>query len=368
MFLICSKCHQIPLIEFNDYSKILMICQCRQIIIEQNLIEETLSKRLNLKCKCCKSQIENVNVYEKEFYCDKCVENKINYMKIEYDYIIKNCIKHGKEYKYYLKELKCNICEDCEKFDSVNFSELKTSIPIIENIPNYEKSDFQNYDFLFMKIIKTFEYIKSKGIFNFNAIMNYYNTLEFIKFFYLDNIVCQKCFYPYKINFIDENFINVSCKCETAVSKTIKDFINHIKLVECNDCHINFLQKEIYFDFLSNHLLCKNCLNERFDYIKFNQISFICNLHCQIFKYYCKKCNQHLCEKCKYIHPHIATKINFHIDFSLLKEKITNLNNNDLNEVKILLKLNYEKMKKYNSFQINIIQNYGSIFENYNNS
>ena len=369
MLLLCSICHQIPYIEFIEFSKILIICRCRKNIIHQNLIKLEIEQRFNLQCYNCYLNIESekINVYQNNFYCDKCIENINNYEEKEYDFILKNCFKHGKEYKCYLKQFKYNVCENCDKFEKFNFENLKNSIPKIERFLNYEKSDFVNYNILFEKIINTFNYLNSKQIFNYNGIINYFNLNKFLEYFYLDNIVCKNCYNIYKINYIDKNIIKLSCKCHINISKNIKDFLIFIKTIECNNCHSNFLQKEIYLDFLSNKLLCKKCLNERFDFIKFNEIGFICNLHFQVFEYYCKICDKNLCQKCKYIHPHIANKIKFYPDFILLNGK-TNLNNDDLNEMKNLLKLNYEKMKYYNTFQINIIQNYGNIFENYNNS
>ena len=37
----------------------------------------------------------------------------------------------------------------------------------------------------------------------------------------------------------------------------------------------------IFFDILSDNILCDKCLNERntFDYIRFNEIAYICKIH-----------------------------------------------------------------------------------------
>ena len=55
----------------------------------------------------------------------------------------------------------------------------------------------------------------------------------------------------------------------------------------------------MFLDFLTQDILCEKCLIEKcvFDYIRFNEILYICSLHKNSYCFFCQNCGKFFCDK-----------------------------------------------------------------------
>ncbi len=348
--LVCKFCHQIPYIIINQNLKVNFSC-CHEKIISLILLKETIDCYYTLKCENCD---EEINKFENDLLCEKCM-NKNEKKKDLFNY----CIFHKKKYLYYQKDTNYFLCEKC-----INNQKYKDSYLLISDLKNTKIEEIKKFNFkevfssyqelyyLTEKIINTYH----NNIENIKSNLNYNNLLKFTDLFLTESLLCSKCYETYKLTFYNLDSIKIKCNCGEKI-KLIVNFIKDIKEINCNLCNKKFKQYEIFLEFFSEELKCKNCLKDNFDYIPFNQIPFICKNHNQIKKYLSENNNNSYCEKC--------LLLNNNENFILRKVIIydINLKYNISNQFFInLLKNDYLKMKETDSINLNIIFNLSSFF------
>ena len=176
-------------------------------------------------------------------------------------------------------------------------------------IPSNSLDIFPCYSSLAKRINETYEMAKKKSPCLINSYLNLLNLTKFIEEFPIISPLCQMCKEIFNINISqtkDSNTFELSCKCGKKVYSSVEELEKEIDTIVCNNCEKSFNQVDMFLDFLSEEILCKKCLNERntFDYIRFNEIAYICDIHKNKYEFFCDKCGKFFCEKCKNLDNH----------------------------------------------------------------
>ena len=81
--------------------------------------------------------------------------------------------------------------------------------------------------------------------------------------------------------------------------------------IDCDNYSKSFDQKYILYDSISEKNFCEDCSKEfiSLDYIRLNELKFICWIHKLKFEFYCKKCYKLFYIKCQNINGHEFVKL-----------------------------------------------------------
>ena len=339
--LICEECKQVPYIEFQPGLTIQFMC-CKSLLIRHTNLGKLIEKSYNLKCFLCKNNSENINYISKTLICDNCLAKKNIKSCIKEENIPNICPEHGNRYNYYEPKTHRLYCEYCKlPSSSISVEEYKKELDFSISKYNVEPDYFAYFTYytnLIKRINKTFEVSKRKS-YEINAYLNLLNLKEFIEKFSIISPLCQNCKEIYQIDYIEKNenkILDISCKCDKYSFFSINEFENKINSIICDECQNIFCQNKMFFDFLTEKKLCEKCLNEKnsFDYILFNEIAYICNLHKNKFNFYCEKCGKFFCNECKNFDNHKLIEI--------IENKEDNKILNILDKSKCLIKLKQE--------------------------
>ena len=382
--LICNICYQIPHIEFLPGLMIKFSC-CKEILIPHFDLDEIIKINYTLMCSksCCSKNNQNFHFISGSLICEECLnklkinKNKIN-NEIKEESIPLTCKSHYKKYIYYEESrnflLYCNECNWTD--DSKKINDFKKEIKI-ENLNINEKSINIYLLSLFKHVKKTYEIYQSKIP---NSYLNYIHLKEYLDNYNIISPFCPECKTFYNIN-INKNKINeeynpqiisetpnninleVKCQCGSKDNYSINQIEARLNSVTCFNCNEIFAQNRLFYDSISQNIICEECLKIKkfIDYIRFNEIGYICSLHRFKFEYYCGKCQQLFCRNCINLNYHQYKNLselphnqNYEKEFQnlyafkwLIKFKnngYLNLTNSDINCIKFN---NDEKNKKF---------------------
>ena len=311
--LICRKCKQIPYIEFIPGLSVKFMC-CTISLISHKDLNNFIEKDFTLRCQEHKNNV-NINYVSKKLLCDSCI-NKFNIKSfIKCDSIPIHCLIDNKHYEYYDLETHVLYCEFCKRpCTAKKIEDIKKKLLIGKIETKKEFIDISPYyKCLAERINKTYETYKNNKISVINPYLNLLNLNNFINDYSIISPICQICKEIYNINICDNideinnnNILEISCKCGNNFFSSVNEFENKINSIICDGCKTNFNQMNIFFDILSDNILCDNCLNKRntFDYIRFNEIAYICKIHRNKYEKYCDLCGKMFCKKCTNINNH----------------------------------------------------------------
>ena len=211
------------------------------------------------------------------------------------------------------------------------------------------------------------ELTKQKLISNFNIYQNdeiiENNTLKFK----LEEIICPKCEESCKIDFYDYQISLYGCKNNHKINNIfLKEYeYTQIKNKEyknnliCDNCKA-LINKEDYICTNCNKKLCFLCQlihDKSHNFMKYEDINYICPIHNKSYTSYCKTCEKDLCESCvENCDDHEL--INF---YDLIPNKYNLKNKN--NELRIAI----DKFKNYIQNIIDLLNNVINNFELYYN-
>ena len=238
-YFICKECKTIPLLQFENLSKILVSCEC--------------SKNVPV----------NITDLKKNFIIDKEFDN---ISEIESNL---KCIEHKNNYKYYCLNHNINLCETCQKIhncDNVkNFEEEKYNldkdiIPFIgkslmnENIKNFnDLDDKQISNNVIEYLTNLLSILLNNYYFNPN-----YNIIVNIKNFYskLKSVDDSE-----KKNYEIENNIEIkSLKQYKKVNYNQKKYITKIE-INSKNFDICYLKNEKLINLIELNLPSNNIYN-----------------------------------------------------------------------------------------------------------
>ena len=239
-YFICKKCKMIPLLRFQDLSKIVVSCKCSDNL--QLTIDELR---------------ENYIIDDEEYDNIQEIESNLK------------CIEHGNNYKYYCLNDNKNLCEDCQKEHNCEkiYNFEKEKFILVDNIIPYIAKSLMNGDFKNLndsfdnKILKTLNSERLKVLISilFNYYFNNpnYNTIVNIKNFYikLKNIDDSE-----KEKYEIQNIIEI--KSQTQYKKVNYYQKKYIKKIEINfnNSFLNDLENEILINLIELNLSC-NLIN-----------------------------------------------------------------------------------------------------------
>ena len=368
--LICSKCKQVPYIEFLPGLSLKLMC-CRILLLRYQDVDKYLEKYFTLRCQLCLKKGEAMNYSLNSLICDTCLAKKKLKIILKNESISNTCIKHNKKYEYYDPEkhiLFCEYCQFTQKAMKVDDYIKKIQISNI-SIPSDSPDIIPYFSNIAKRINETYAMIKKKSPSFINSYLNLLNLKKFIEEYPIISPLCQVCKEIYNINVSEtkENKLaQISCKCGTNSYSSIEELEKEIDSVVCNKCGNIFNQMDMFLDFLTEEILCKKCLNEKntFDYIRFSEIAYICSIHKKKFKFFCDKCGKLFCENCKNLDDHnlVSLKMcsNLENNFSvfndtkwftkLMKEGLLNLRS----EGKTCYVKNKNIADEFNKFRVNL--------------
>ena len=314
--LICIDCKQIPYVQFIPGLHVKIIC-CKELIILPKDIDKIIEKNFTLSCQnsSCTGKNSQINYFSKKLLCDICLKKSSAKNYIQSELIPNTCLEHNKKYQYYEPQQHKLFCDYCNLPKSVISvedykKEIKTqSIDISENsldiIPYFST--------LAKRIIQTYKTSKKKTGPFLNSYLNLLNLKIFLDEYPIISPFCQNCKKLYNISIQEkaESNILISCDCGIYSYSSVNELENKIDSIACDECKNNFHQKEMYFDFLSEDILCEKCLNKRntFDFLRFNEIAYICDIHKKKYYFLCENCGKYLCEECKNLENHKLIRI-----------------------------------------------------------
>ena len=326
--LICNKCYQIPHIYFLPGLMIKFSC-CEDKLVPHFDLEERIKVDYILKCSksTCSKNNKNFHLISGKLICEECLnilninKKKIN-NDIHADLIAITCKIHYKKYIYY-KKFK-NYLLYCNECDSLNGSILLRAF--------YKELKIENFDInekliniyllpLFKNLKKTYE-IYQKTI--PNAYLNFINFKEYFDNYDIISPFCPECKKIYNINNnnyskdnknnnsslmsenISTNNLEVKCRCGPKDYNSINQFEEKLNSITCCNCNEIFEQNKMFYDIISEEIICEECLKSRrtIDYIRFNEICYICCLHRFNFEFYCEKCYHLFCRNCINLNNH----------------------------------------------------------------
>lgn len=338
-YLICNVCFQIPFIEFMPGLLVKFTC-CTTNIIRHFDLDMHITRLTSLKCSRvqCHSKSSNFHYFLKSILCEDCFKNYLannnikqnNYIEYDYDKFPKICKEHFKPYKYYDEKKHLLFCDDCDSFG--NEKEIKE---IQKNCKRNLLTDYNenkgSYSKYFEKLIKIIieTYKKYEKSMILNAYYNLSNLNNFLKNYSIILPLCPKCNKIFKFNIKNDNYISkkskstiefknktksfeVSCNCiKNEQYNSIIEFEKSINSIICYNCHLQFDQKYILYDCISEKYFCEECSKTfiSLDYIRFNEMKIICWIHKIKFESYCKNCNKLFCPKCKNINRHVLINL-----------------------------------------------------------
>lgn len=306
--LICVQCKQVPYIEFMPGLHIKFIC-CNTKIVRHYDLDKFIEQNYTLKCqKCsCLDKDGNIILYSKKLICKDCrskisAKNKEAYIKN--DSIPNKCaLNDNKKYEFYDPKTHRLYCQYCLIKSAVQIKDYEKAIKIeIINIPKNSFSSIPYFDNLGNKIIKTYEMMKKTPA-GINSYLNLLNLKKFLEDYSMIVPLCNICKEIFNFD-ISENTQNnsfeISCKCGKKSFPSLEDFEIKIDLIKCDNCEKELKQSNMFLDFLTQDILCEKCLNEKgvFDYIRYNEIPYICDIHTNKFISFCNICGKFLCDKC----------------------------------------------------------------------
>ena len=320
--LICRECKQIPYIDFLPGLNIKIMC-CKEFILSSQNIDKIIENNFTLSCQnnSCNGKNTEINYFSKKLLCDICIKSNNIKTYIPNESIPNICLEHDKKYQYYDPQQHKLFCEYCNFPKSViNIDVYKKQIKT-QNIQISDNSldKLPYFSNLAKRIIQTYEITKRKSAPFLNSYLNLSNLKKFLDEYLIISPLCQECktLYNFSIPENAKNNILISCKCGTYSYSSVNELENKIDCITCNECKNNFNQKNMYWDFLSEDILCEKCLNKRntFDFLRYNELAYICSIHKIKYYFFCEKCGKYFCEKCKNLENHNLIKINKDIDF-----------------------------------------------------
>ena len=332
-YLICNVCFQIPFIEFMPGLLVKFTC-CTTNVIRHFDLDMHITRLTGMKCSRvqCKSKSSSFHYFLKSIQCEDCFKNYLANNKnikpnnyIEYDKFPKICKKHFKPYKYYDEKKHLLFCEYCDS--SGNKKEIKE---IQKNCKRNLLTDYNenkgSYSKYFEKLIKIINetYKKYEKSMVLNAYYNLLNLNNFLKNYSIILPLCPECNQIFQFNIKNDNYISkeskttiefkyktksfqVSCNCfNNKQYNSIIEFEKSINSIICYNCQLQFEQKYILYDCISEKYFCEECSKTfiSLDYIHFNEMKIICWIHKIKFESYCEKCNKLFCPKCQNINRH----------------------------------------------------------------
>ncbi len=316
--LICIRCNQVPYIEFNPGLHIKFMC-CETKNVRHFDLDEFIEQNYTLKCqKCsCPEKDGNIILYSKKLICNAChskikTKNKDDYTKT--DSIPNKCpLNEYKKYEFYDTKTHMLCCQYCLTKNALPIKDFEKSIKIEKiSIQKNSYSHIPYFDKIGNRITKTYEIMKKTPA-GINSYLNLLNFKNFLEDYSTIVPLCHICKEIYNINLIENtqnNSFEISCKCGKNIFSSVIDFENKIATIKCDMCEKEFKQKNMFLDFLTEDILCESCLNEKsvFDYIRYSEIPYVCNVHTNKFILFCNTCGKFLCDKCD-IENHNLIKI-----------------------------------------------------------
>lgn len=188
---------------------------------------------------------------------------------------------------------------------------------------NENKGSYSKYFEKLIKVIKE-TYKKYEKPMVLNAYYNLCNLINFLKNYSIILPLSPECNQSFKFNIKNDNYISkeskstiefkykpksfeVSCNCfNNKQYNSIIEFEKSINSIICYNCQLQFEQKYILYDCISEKYFCEECSKTyiSLDYIRFNEMKIICWIHKIKFESYCKNCNKLFCPKCQNINRH----------------------------------------------------------------
>jgi len=307
---------------------------CTTNVIRHFDLDMHITRLTGMKCSRvqCKSKSSSFHYFLKSIQCEDCFKNYLANNKnikpnnyIEYDKFPKICKKHFKPYKYYDEKKHLLFCEYCDS--SGNKKEIKE---IQKNCKRNLLTDYNenkgSYSKYFEKLIKIINetYKKYEKSMVLNAYYNLLNLNNFLKNYSIILPLCPECNQIFQFNIKNNNYISkeskttiefknktksfqVSCNCfNNKQYNSIIEFEKDINSIICYNCQLQFEQKYILYDCISEKYFCEECSKTliSLDYIRFNEMKIICWIHKIKFESYCEKCNKLFCPKCQNINRH----------------------------------------------------------------
>ena len=300
--LICTKCKQVPYIEFLP-GLLTKIFRCETKLVRHIDLDEFIENYYTLKCQnCSQNKEDNINFCSNKLICNDCLQrfNIKNY--ITNDSIPNKCLDDDNtKYEFFEPKTHRLYCEYCAKKGCMRIEEFKKSFeqPTISLRTLKPIPYFNN---LKERIIKTYEKSKKQPSI-INSYLNLSNLEKFINNYSIISPLCQRCKEVYNINVhenLENNSFEISCKCGQEKFNSVIEFEKKIDLIECDVCRNKYNQGNMFLDFLTQDILCEKCLIEKcaFDYIRFNEIPYICSLHKNNYCFFCQNCGKFFCDKC----------------------------------------------------------------------
>ena len=337
-YLICNICMQIPFVEFLPSLMVKFTC-CSTNLVRHFDLDRHIINLTNMKCSSiqCKSKSSYFHYFFKGIKCDNCLKcfleknkNKMPNDYIKYDLLPKTCKNHSKVYTFYDDERHLLFCEYCIIPGSAKkIIELQENCRdnLLSNFKEIKESYSKYYEKLTKIIIETYKkYGKSSVL---NAYYNLLNLNNFLKNYSIIIPLCLKCKQIFRFNIKNDNYISkenkllieskciensfeISCKCKNNYQyNSIGEFEKEMNSIDCDNCSKSFEQKYILYDCISEKNFCEDCSKEfiSLDYIRLNELKFICWIHKLKFEFYCKKCYKLFCIKCENINDHEFVKL-----------------------------------------------------------
>ena len=331
--MICVHCKQVPYIEFIPGLHIKFIC-CETKIARHYDLDQFIEQKFTLKCQKC-SRLDkdgNIILYSKKMICKDChsklkANNKDDYIKN--DSIPNKCpLNDNKKYEFYDPQMHRLYCQYCVNKNAMLVEDFEKSIKFeVINIPKSSFSSIPYFDNFGNKIIKTYEMMKKTPA-GINSYLNLLNLKNFLDDYTMIVPLCRNCkeiFYFDVCETTQNNSFELSCKCGKKSFSSVEDLEKKLDLIKCDNCENELKQSNMFLDFLTQDIVCEKCLYEKgvFDYIRYNEIPYICNIHSNKFISFCKACGKFLCGKCD-IKAHNLIEIKESLDDNEKKYEIFN--------------------------------------------